>query len=45
MVSEQVLNFALDVADRVIVIENGAFVLDRRRGDVDADRVAQFLSV
>ena len=45
VVSEQVLNFALDVADRVIVIENGAFVLDRRRGDVDADRVAQFLSV
>ena len=45
VVSEQVLSFALDVADRVIVIENGAFVHDQRRQDVDADRVAQYLSV
>ncbi len=45
VVSEQVLSFALDVADRVIVIENGGFVHDQDRQNVDADRVAQFLSV
>ncbi len=45
VVSEQVLSFALDVADRVIVIENGAFVHDQPRPDVDTDRVAQYLSV
>lgn len=45
VVSEQVLRFALDVADRVIVIENGRFVLDSPRDGVDADHVAKFLSV
>ncbi|MDF1721977.1 MAG: urea ABC transporter ATP-binding subunit UrtE [Minwuia sp.] len=45
IVSEQVLRFALDVADRVIVIENGRFVHDSPRDGVDADRVARFLSV
>ncbi|MFK7868342.1 MAG: urea ABC transporter ATP-binding subunit UrtE [Roseobacter sp.] len=45
VVSEQVLSFALDVADRVIVIENGAFVHDSPRAGIDEERVAKFLSV
>lgn len=45
VVSEQVLSFALDVADRVVVIENGAFVHDSPRADLDEDRVTKFLSV
>ena len=45
VVSEQVLSFALDVADRVIVIENGNFVHDSPRDGIDEERVSKFLSV
>jgi len=45
VVSEQVLSFALDVADRVLVIENGEIVRDDPRVDVDEAQVARHLSV
>ena len=45
VVSEQVLSFALDIADRVLVIENGEIVRDDPRASVDAEQVAKFLSV
>lgn len=45
IVSEQVLSFALDVADRVVVIENGHFVHDSPRASVDEAKVSKFLSV
>lgn len=45
IVSEQVLSFALDVADRVIVIENGTFVHDSPRAGIDEAKVSKFLSV
>ncbi|WP_323765866.1 urea ABC transporter ATP-binding subunit UrtE [Marinovum sp.] len=45
IVSEQVLSFALDVADRVVVIENGEFVQDSPRASVDEAKVSKFLSV
>lgn len=45
IVSEQVLSFALDVADRVVVIENGQFVHDSPRASVDEAKVSKFLSV
>ncbi|WP_095590190.1 urea ABC transporter ATP-binding subunit UrtE [Actibacterium ureilyticum] len=45
VVSEQVLSFALDVADRVVVIENGNFVHDSPRDGIDEARVSKFLSV
>ena len=45
VVSEQVLSFALDVADRVLVIENGEIVDDAPRAGVDEDRIAKYLSV
>lgn len=45
VVSEQVLSFALDVADRILVIEKGTIVQDQPRADVDHDKVASYLSV
>ncbi len=45
VVSEQVLSFALDVADRVLVIENGHIVHESLRADIDERQVARFLSV
>lgn len=45
VVSEQVLSFALDVADRVLVLENGAFVHEAAREGIDEDYISKFLSV
>ena len=45
VVSEQVLSFALDVADRVLVIENGEIVRDDTRDNVDAAQISKYLSV
>ncbi|WP_163264733.1 urea ABC transporter ATP-binding subunit UrtE [Chelativorans alearense] len=45
VVSEQVLSFALDIADRVLVIENGEFVHESPREGIDEKKVAAFLSV
>jgi len=45
LVSEQVLSFALDVADRVLVIENGNLVHEEAAGTIDADKISGFLSV
>ncbi|MDQ0317794.1 urea ABC transporter ATP-binding subunit UrtE [Amorphus orientalis] len=45
VVSEQVLSFALDVADRVLVIENGEIVHESPRETIDEEKVAKFLSV
>ena len=45
IVSEQVLSFALDIADRIIVIEKGKIVHDEPRDAVDETKVAAYLSV
>jgi len=45
VVSEQVLSFALEVADRILVIESGKIVREDNRSDVDAAQVAKYLSV
>lgn len=45
VVSEQVLSFALEMADRVLVIEKGAFVHQSARADIDEAKVSSFLSV
>jgi urea transport system ATP-binding protein len=45
VVSEQVLSFALDIADRVLVIENGEIVRDEARDAVDAAQISKYLSV
>jgi len=45
VVSEQVLSFALDVADRLFVIEGGRLVHESSRANIDANRIKQYLSV
>lgn len=45
IVSEQVLSFTLDVADRLLVIERGKFVHEDLRANVDAKKISEYLSV
>ncbi|WP_027328684.1 urea ABC transporter ATP-binding subunit UrtE [Marinimicrobium agarilyticum] len=45
VVTEQVLSFALDVADRILVVEKGQVVHEEARATVDAQKVASYLSV
>ena len=45
VVSEQVLSFAMDVADRLFVIEGGRLVHETTRADTDVARIKQYLSV
>jgi urea transport system ATP-binding protein len=44
-VSEQVLSFALDIADRVLVLENGEIAREDKRDSIDEAAVAKYLSV
>jgi len=45
VVSEQVLSFAMDVADRLFVIEGGRLVHESPRDAIDTTRIRKFLSV
>jgi len=45
VVSEQVLSFALDVADRLFVIEGGRLVHETPREQTDVNRIKSYLSV
>jgi urea transport system ATP-binding protein len=45
VVSEQVLSFAMDVADRLFVIEGGRLVHETARADTDEARIKSYLSV
>lgn len=45
VVSEQVLSFALDVADRILVIEKGRIVRDQAGEQIDREAIASYLSV
>ena len=45
IVSEQVVSFALDVADRILVLENGRIVHEDLRSEVDEDKIAGYLTV
>ncbi|NIC41720.1 urea ABC transporter ATP-binding subunit UrtE [Aquabacterium sp. A08] len=45
IVSEQVLSFAMDVADRLFVIEGGRLVHETARADTDEARIKSYLSV
>jgi urea transport system ATP-binding protein len=45
VVSEQVFSFALEVADRMFVIEGGRFVHEADRANIDPARIKQYLSV
>ena len=43
--SEQVLSFALDIADRVLVMEGGAIVHESVRANIDEAKVARYLAI
>jgi len=45
VVSEQVLSFAMDVADRLFVIEGGRLVHETERSNTDQQRIKAYLSV
>ncbi|TBV03242.1 urea ABC transporter ATP-binding subunit UrtE [Phytopseudomonas dryadis] len=45
VVSEQVLSFTLEIADRFLVIEKGRFVVEERRENVDEASISRYLSV
>jgi urea transport system ATP-binding protein len=45
VVSEQVLSFTLDIADRFLVIDKGRFVYEETRDNVDAATISRYLSV
>jgi urea transport system ATP-binding protein len=45
VVSEQVLSFALSVADRVLVIDRGHFVHESPRGQIDERKIESLLAI
>jgi urea transport system ATP-binding protein len=45
VVSEQMLGFALDLADRFLVIDRGRIVHEACRASLDQDKVRSFLTV
>jgi urea transport system ATP-binding protein len=45
IVSEQVLAFTLEIADRFLIIEKGRFVHSDRRENVDAERITRYLTI
>ncbi len=45
IVSEQVLSFTMDIADRIIVIDKGTFIHEDLRDNVDAAKIKGYLSV
>ncbi len=45
VVSEQVLSFTLEIADRFFVIDKGRFIHEETRDPVDAAKIARYLAV
>jgi urea transport system ATP-binding protein len=45
VVSEQVLSFALEIADRFYVIDKGRFIHQDTRENVDSDKISRYLAV
>ncbi len=45
VISEQLLSFALEVADRLLVIESGQIVLEEHRATVNEARIHKYLAV
>jgi urea transport system ATP-binding protein len=45
VVSEQVLSFAMDVADRFLIIEKGEFVYEGPRASVDQAKIHSYLTI
>jgi urea transport system ATP-binding protein len=45
IVSEQILSFTLAVADRIIVIDKGAFIHEDKKENVNTEKIKKYLSV
>jgi len=45
LVSEQVLSFAMEIADRFLIMERGEFVYEAQRGNVDTSRIHGYLTI
>ena len=45
LVSEQVLSFTMEIADRFLIIEKGAFVYEDKRDKVDSARIHAYLTI
>lgn len=45
IVSEQVLSFALEIADRIFVIDRGRFIHEDKRESVDEEKISRYLAV
>jgi urea transport system ATP-binding protein len=45
VVSEQVLSFALEIADRLLVLDRGRIIQESMRKDVDPDSISRLLSI
>lgn len=45
VVSEQVLSFALDIADRILVLEKGEIVAEETRENANEEKIAAYLAV
>lgn len=45
IVSEQVLSFALAIADRILVLEKGEIVAEENRANVNEEKIAAYLAV
>ena len=45
LVSEQVLSFTMEIADRFLIIEKGAFVYEAARAQVDTDKIHAYLTI
>jgi urea transport system ATP-binding protein len=45
LVSEQVLSFAMDVADRFVILDRGELAYEAARADIDTARVHAYLTV
>ena len=45
VVSEQVMAFALDIAQAILVLDRGSVVYEAERGDVNAETLARHLSI
>jgi len=45
LVSEQVLSFAMEVADRFLIIEKGEFVYEEQKATVDTAKIRAYLTI
>jgi urea transport system ATP-binding protein len=45
LVSEQVLSFTMEIADRFLIIEKGAFVYEETRDKVDSAKIHAYLTI